>query len=152
MGIYGRAFSTLYETKVSLQTAKAQWSDALDNVNAFLIRKALKELRLGKHEEYINFAPSIPAFLKLCRPDAKDLNLPDLDKCIDLVIHYIENRKFPYFETEHQEFFERIIKKIGTGFRRLSQKECRPIFKPAYDEAVIEEGESHANINVEKHT
>jgi hypothetical protein len=148
LGIYGRAFSSLYETPISLEIAKSQWSDALEDVNAFLIRKGLKELRLGKHKEYLNFAPSIPAFLNLCRPDPKDLNLPDLDKSIDLAIIYLANRNDKYFKgIEHQNFIERIIKKIGTSFKSLPTRECRKAFKPAYDEAVIEECESHANIN-----
>jgi hypothetical protein len=151
MGIYGRAFSTLYETPISLKTAKAQWSDALENVNSFLIRKALKELRNGTYDEYIHFAPTIPAFLKLCKPDIKDLNLPDLNASIDLAIIYLANRNDKYFNgIEHQKFIERIIKKTGSGFRSLPSKECRRIFKPAYDEAVIEECELHANINAEQ--
>jgi len=74
--IYGHRWSSQFGTGAHVakahQAAKAEWAQSLDGIHVDAVAQALEAMK----REYVDWPPTLPQFLQLCRPQSAPYHKP----------------------------------------------------------------------------
>ena len=121
-GIWANKWASQFPNEKLLKIAKHEWGTALYGFGADHIKVAIESCK--KNSEW---PPSIAEFVSICESQA---GIPDCDKAFELAIR----REFVH------PVIEKAFNQIGSwDFSRQSEKNLRPRFNEAYQNALHEE-------------
>lgn len=122
--IYGYAWQSLYPTQQIQKFAKMEWAASLEGFSETQIMRAIDVAK----EKGGDFAPSLPAFVKMCMPSLELLGMPEWEEAFNLAIR----RDFK------REAIRLAFDSVGSfNFQSLPDKELRPKFKKIYNEIAL---------------